>query len=113
MFPIFPLVNVGGAELPVLVRLIDAREESLSLLFERQMQKYLDDLRAVAMEMFLQIAMDSYLCSQMSFSSRNSSGKSLAAQKLRMHSNDQHFFVIRAIEYPDSAALGKAARGAP
>ena len=39
--PIFPLVNVGGAELPVLVWLIDARKESLSLLLVRQVQKIL------------------------------------------------------------------------
>jgi hypothetical protein len=33
VLPVFPLVNVGGAELPVLFRLIDALKESLSLLF--------------------------------------------------------------------------------
>ena len=75
MFPIFPLVNVRGAELPVLVRLIDARKESLSLLFVRQVEKDLDGFRAVAMKVLLQIAdgVDTFL-TQMSFSSRNSSG---------------------------------------
>jgi hypothetical protein len=41
VFPVFPLVNVRGAELPVLVRLIDARKESLSLLLVRQVEKIL------------------------------------------------------------------------
>jgi len=56
MLPVFPLVNVGGAELPVLVRLIDARQKPLSLLLVRKMQEYLDGQRAVAMKMLLQIA---------------------------------------------------------
>ena len=55
MFPVFPLVNVRGAELPVLVRLFNALKESLSLLIVREVQEYLDDLRAVAMKVLLQI----------------------------------------------------------
>jgi hypothetical protein len=54
-FPVFPLVNVGGAELPILFRLIDTLKESLSLLFIRRVQEYLDGLRAVAMKVLLQI----------------------------------------------------------
>jgi hypothetical protein len=33
MLPVFPLANVREAEFPVFVRLINALEESLSLLF--------------------------------------------------------------------------------
>src|ERR1035441_10932424 len=40
-------------------------------------------------------------------------GKSLAAENLRMHSNDQHFLVIGTVEDADPAALGKAACRAP
>jgi hypothetical protein len=40
-------------------------------------------------------------------------GQPLAAENLRMHSNDQHFLVIRAVEDADPSAFGKAARGAP
>jgi hypothetical protein len=36
MFPVFPLVDVGEAEFPVLVRLVDALEEALSLFVLRQ-----------------------------------------------------------------------------
>ncbi len=53
VLPEFPLVDVGGAELPVLVWFIDAREKSLSLLFVRQMQKDLDDLRPITMKVLL------------------------------------------------------------
>ena len=55
ILPVFPLVDVRGAELPVLFGLVDAREESLSLLFAGKVEKYLDHLRAVAMKVLLQI----------------------------------------------------------
>ena len=55
MFPVFSLVNVSEAEFPVLVRLINAFEESSSLFVFRQVQKKFNDRRAVTMEMFLQI----------------------------------------------------------
>ena len=55
MLPVFPLVNVREAEFPVLVRLINTFEKSLSLLFLRQVQEKFDDPRAIAMEVLLQI----------------------------------------------------------
>jgi hypothetical protein len=55
VFPVLPLVNVGGAELPVFVRFINASEESLSLLLAGEVQEYLQNLRAVAMKMLLQV----------------------------------------------------------
>ena len=55
LFPIFPLVNVGEAEFPILVRLINAFEKSLSLFILRQVQEEFDDAGAVAMQVLLQI----------------------------------------------------------
>ena len=55
MFPVFSLVNVSETEFPVLVRLINAFEESFSLFVFRQMQEKFDDLGAVAVKMFLQV----------------------------------------------------------
>ena len=49
------LVHVREAEFPVLVRIVDALEESLSLLFLREVQEELYDSRAVAVEMALQV----------------------------------------------------------
>ncbi len=51
--------------------------------------------------------------SQIVFSSRNSSASPWAAQNLRMHPDDQHFFVIGTIEDADPPAFGKPARRAP
>jgi hypothetical protein len=52
VLPIFAFVNVGGAELPVLIRLINTLKESLSLFF---VQEYLDGSRGVAMKVLPQI----------------------------------------------------------
>src|ERR1035438_764205 len=92
-FPVFPLVNVGGTELPVLFRLIDALKESLSLLFIRKVQEYLDGLRVVVVKVLLQVndgviplLPEILLVTQLI-------RQSLAAQNLRMHTDDQHFLV--------------------
>src|ERR1700684_4648729 len=55
LLPVFPFVNVREAEFPVLVRLVDALEETLSLLVFGEMEEDFDDPRAVTVEMFLQV----------------------------------------------------------
>ena len=113
VLPVLSLVNVRCAELPVLFRLIDTLKKSLSLLIERKVQEYLDDLRAVAMKVLLHIddrviplVPNVLVVAQLL-------GESLAAEKFRVHSNDEHLLVIGTVEDADPAALGKAASGAP
>jgi hypothetical protein len=48
ILPVFPLVNVSEAKFPVLVGLINALEESLSLFFLRKVEEYFDGPRSVA-----------------------------------------------------------------
>ena len=55
VFPVFPLVNVRQAKLPVLVRLIKAIEEPLALFVLRNVEEELEDPSAVAEEVLLQI----------------------------------------------------------
>ena len=55
MSPVLPLVNVGEAEFPVLIRIVNAIEKSLSLLSLRKMKEEFDHAGIVAMEMFLQV----------------------------------------------------------
>ena len=50
LLPVFPLVNIRSAELPVFVWLIDAREKSHSLFLVRKVEEYLDNPRAVTMK---------------------------------------------------------------
>ena len=45
MLPVFSFVNVGEAKFPILVRLINTFEESLSLFVLRQVKEDFDDPR--------------------------------------------------------------------
>ena len=49
----------------------------------------------------------------MVFFIRQSFWNALSLQNFRVHADDQHFFVIRAIEDTDAAALRQSLRGAP
>src|ERR1019366_7203716 len=111
--PVFPFVNVSEAEFPVLVRLINALEESLSLFFLRKVEEYFDGPRSVAIKVALQVhdgaiplIPDGCLVAQLF-------RKPLAAENLRMHPNDQHFLVIGPVEYADPPAFRQTARRAP
>ena len=77
------------------------------------MQKDLDNFRAVAMKVLLQVCNGAIPLLPDVFLVAQFFRQILAAENLRMHANDQHFLVIRAVEDADPAALGKAARGAP
>src|ERR1035441_5569443 len=55
LHPVFPLMNICEAEFPVLVRFIDALEESLSLFFLRKVEEYLDGPRSVTVKVFLHV----------------------------------------------------------
>src|ERR1035438_5193555 len=55
MLPVFPLVDVREAEFPILVRLINATEESLSLLFLRKVEEYFDGPRSVTIKVAFQV----------------------------------------------------------
>lgn len=113
MLSILPFVNVRLTEFPVLVRLVNAHKEALSLLVLRQMEKDLDDTRAIAVEVLFQVndgavpvIPDCSLVKQLI-------REPLAAQNLRVRANDQHFLVVRAIEDTDSPAFRETAGGAP
>ena len=55
MLPVFPLLHIRQAEFPVFVRLINARAEAFPLFVFGQVEEEFDDLRAVTVEMLLQI----------------------------------------------------------
>jgi hypothetical protein len=106
-------VNVGGAELPVLLRLIDARKESFSLFFVGEVEEYLDGLGGVAMKMLLHVhnglkplLPNVLLVAQLL-------GETLAAENLRMHSDDQYLFIIGTVKDADPASFRKPEYCAP
>ena len=55
ILPEFPLFYIRHAEFPILLRLVDACEESLSLLVLREVKEELDDAGSVVVEVSLQI----------------------------------------------------------
>ena len=113
ILPVLPLVNVCEAEFPVLVGLIDTRQESLSLLLLRKVEKYFDDLRAIAMNVAFHIHDGAIPVIPDGFIVAQFFRKPLTAENFRMYANYQHFLVIGTIEHTDPSALGKAARRSP
>ena len=111
--PEFSLRNVGQAELPVLVGFVDAIKKALALFFLGQVQKELDDPRAVAAEMVLHVDDGSIALLPDRLLVEQLARQAFAAEDLRMHANDQHFLVIGSIEDADAAALRQALVAAP
>ena len=111
--PVFALFDVGERELPVLLRLVDARKEAFALLFLGQVQEEFDDARAVPVQVALEVADGAVAILPDAVVGDELPGKILFAEDRGMHAHDQHLFVIRAVEDADAAALGKLERRAP
>src|SRR6185437_12735041 len=113
LIPEFPLFDVIRAEFPVFLRIIDARNEALALLFFRKMQKKLNDSCSVPEEMIFEThdraipsLPDLVLVDQLI-------RQPFAAQDLGVNSYYEDFLVIGTIENANAAALRQRARGAP
>ena len=55
VFPELPFVNIRQTQLPVLLRIVDARQEPLPLLILREVQEHLDDARGVSVKVLLEV----------------------------------------------------------
>src|ERR1039457_2221468 len=113
MRPVFPFVNVREAEFPVLVRLVNTFNKSFSLLSLRQVKKEFDDPGAVAIEVALQIHDGTIPLQPDGFFIAQLFRKPLAAENLRMHSNDQDLLVVGTIEDADPPAFRQMTVRAP
>ena len=111
--PVVPLVNVREAEFPVLARLINALEESLSLLVLRQVEEDLDDPGAVTVKMLLQIHDGTIPLLPNGLLVEQLIRKPLTAENLRMHANDEHLLIVGTIEDADPPAFRQTAGRAP
>src|SRR3984885_11524948 len=109
VLPVFPLMNVRETELPILIRLIDARKKSLSLFLLRKMKKEFDDPGTVAVEMFLLVHDGAIPFLPNGFLITELFGESLVAEYPRVHPNHQHFLIIGTVENPDLPAFRKMA----
>src|SRR5665213_2448836 len=112
LIPEAALDNVIGTELPVLLRVIEAGEQALALLFSGDMQEEFHDARAVAVKVLLQI--DDRAIALLPYPVMGGQlRRTFGGQKLGMDAQDQHLLVVRPVEYADLAALGQRAGGAP
>ena len=113
VIPKLPLRDIRSAEFPVLFRRIDALEKALSLLLFREMQEELDDDGTVRVEVSLQVHDRTVPVVPNRLLGEQAVREPFTAENLRMDTSDQHFLVIRSVEYPDPPAFGQIARGAP
>jgi hypothetical protein len=113
VLPIFSFVNVRAAELPILVRLINALEETLSLFALREVEEELDDTGAVTIEMLLHVHDGTIPFLPDCLLIEESLRKPLTAENLWMYANDEHLLVVRTIKDADPPAFRQPAGRSP
>ena len=96
--------QIGGAEFPVLLRLVEPRQKSCLLLPLRKMKEELQNHGALSREMTLKVG-DKFVLVFPHLLADEVLGQVLVRQQLRMHPDDEHLFVIAAVEYADAPTL--------
>ena len=110
--PVPSLTGITGGELPVLLGLIDASEEALTLLLSRQVQEQLDDMEALVDKVALPIV-DLAVAALPDVALARGRRQLLAVEDLIVDTDDEHFLVVGAVEDADLAASRKASCGTP
>ena len=113
LLPVFPLLDVGQAEFPVLLGRIDALEEAFALFFLGKMQEEFDDAGAIAVKVVLQVDNGTIPVAPDRFVIDKFRRQALGLEKLGMNAKDQNFLVVGAIEDADPAPLGQLPRRIP
>src|SRR5664279_2898 len=109
VLPDLAFLDVGEAEFPVLVGIVDAFEEAFALLFLREVEKEFDDPGAVDPEMSFQVDDRPIPLLPDAVRVGRNIGQAFAAQNLRVNARDQHFLVVGAVEDADAPALRQIA----
>src|SRR5262249_31480530 len=106
VIPELTFAHVRRRELPIFFWGIEALEKALLLLLARHIQKELEYNDSLASEILLEVCDigEPFVPYARPYERR---GYLLPLQNLLVHAHDQHFLVIRAVEYPDSPALGE------
>ena len=102
-------MDVRGADLPVLFRLINTVHETLPLFLLREVQEQLDDLGTVAMEMRFELVDRSVAIAPEMSVVQGVLRQILGVQYLGMHPDDQDVLVIGAQGADASCARGNRA----
>src|SRR6185437_7778634 len=113
ILPESTLRYVSGTELPVLLRLVDARQKTFPLFFLRKMEEKFDDACSICVKMPLQIHDRPIAVVPDFIFIMNGIGKPFAAEDLGMHAHDQNLLVVGTVENADLSAFGKISCGPP
>src|SRR5215510_1724042 len=111
--PEISLPHVGFVEFPVLFRIIDAADKSLSLFFLGDVEEELQDFCSVPVEMVFEIEYRLIAVFPDSLLVQKLGRDALVSQDFRMYTDNEHLFIIRPVEDTDSATLREALRRPP
>src|SRR5262249_41648587 len=110
--PPISLFEIGCAEFPILVGVVEAIEEALSLLLFREMKIELDDTRTVPVQMLFELD-DGPEASFPDAFVDQFRRHVLGLQDFGMYANDEDLLVVGTVEDPDSTPLWKGHRRPP
>src|SRR5437868_6590079 len=109
LVPMLAFLNICNAEFPIFFGPVQAFEKALSLFFFRDVEKELDDASAVIMEMAFESDNGTIALIPDIIFVQYFIRQAFAFENLRMHAQDQDFFVIGTVEDADASALGEGA----
>src|SRR5262245_2287053 len=110
--PVPALLDVGGAELPVALRIVDPGEQPVALLVAADVQEDLDDPVALLGQVVLPVV-DLAVAPFPDAAVLELRRDLLAIEDLGMDADDQHLLVVGAVEDPDVTALRQPLLVAP
>ena len=101
-------LQVSVIELPVLVGIVEPRQETISLLITRHVQPELEDYGTVASKVFLMVAnrLQSLIPNGFHIDRVR---QLLGFENFRVHANNQHLFVVTAVENADANLISPLA----
>ena len=110
VIPVAALLDVGEAEFPVFLGLVDAGEEALALFCFGEVEEEFEDAGAVAVEVGF-VVVDGGVAVGPDIG--DGVGEALGAEETGVDAHDENLLVVGAIEDADLAAGGEVGLGAP
>src|SRR5262245_46788881 len=107
LVPVLTLLDVARRELPLLLGVVDARKKALLLFLLRHVEEQLANRDAVLRQIVLEVP-DVSMPVPEDPAADQGRRQLLPEQDLLVHTYDQNFFVVRAVEDPDAAPLRQA-----
>ena len=113
VIPVAALLDVGEAEFPVFLGLVDAGEEALALFCFGEVEEEFEDAGAVAVEVGFVVVDGGVAVGPDIGGGGGGVGEALGAEETGVDAHDENLLVVGAIEDADLAAGGEVGLGAP